>query len=415
VKKKLKNVTHTVGAILDHRRRTPDKAQFVAQIKEKGLLSGGVGLVLYFINMKKKQKQHDGPVTVWLSSRFAEKLCPRQRRGSTITKLLVEFGFLVEETPPIIGQIPTEYSIPDLWIGVCPDKLNTWQRQRLAIAEKWHHDKSCECNPALEWVEQSLARVSLPETEALRKAMQNPRTEPAALDAMRYLRNYVAPYERRFPKIGYAGTIYTPIMSLPRDIVPTLLMDNEPVAQLDITSAHPSTLPRLLIEAESKYGITGGIAEAERLATELMEGRLYDSLAEELGIEPKVAKKRLLSALNGEDKHTYNDAVFLSFSRRFPVAKVVVGCIRKGDRKRLNRKMSELLAVAISSAILACAKLGLPVYPRADELVCRARDKEVVRRILATAFFETTTVNPRIGGVRVELEHTSISHLILDA
>jgi hypothetical protein len=42
-------------------------------------------------------------------------------------------------------------------------------------------------------------------------------------------------------------------------------------------------------------------------------------------------------------------------------------------------------------------------------------NKEVVRRILATAFFETTTVNPRIGGVRVELEHTSISHLILDA
>jgi hypothetical protein len=54
VKKKLKNVTHTVGAILEHRRRTPDKAQFVAQIKEKGLLSGGVGLVLYFVNMKKK-------------------------------------------------------------------------------------------------------------------------------------------------------------------------------------------------------------------------------------------------------------------------------------------------------------------------------------------------------------------------
>ena len=184
-------------------------------------------------------------------------------------------------------------------------------------------------------------------------------------------------------------------------VVPTLLIDGEPISQLDITSAHPSTLPRLMIEGEKKFKVYGGIEEAKKLTEELESGRLYDSLAVTLRITPKAAKERFLAALNGEDKHTYNDAVFLEFARRFPVAKKVIGMIRRGDRKRLNRKMVGILADVIKLTIETCAKLELPVYPRTDEIVCRQRDEAKVHEILSAYFLDQTSVHAKVGGCRV--------------
>jgi hypothetical protein len=209
------------------------------------------------------------------------------------------------------------------------------------------------------------------------------------------------PEERKTSWIGYAGTFYTPIMSMPRALVPTLQIDGEPVSQLDITSAHPSTIPRMLVEAETKYGVVGGIAEAKRLAEELESGRLYDALGFEHGITAKSAKKRFLSALNGEDRHTYNEPVFLEFTKRFPVAKEVLGMIRKGDTKRLNRKMAGILAEVIWLTIETCAKMGFPVYPRTDEIVCRRQDEIQVHEILSAYFLDQTTVHALVGGHRI--------------
>jgi len=401
VKKASKNVAHIVGTLERLRREKPEKTEFVAHIKEKRLLESGVGLVMYWIDEKKNQRPPDGHWFIHLSSRFADQLCPRQRGGKTIAKLLVEFGILVPLSPPLIGVIPTGYRIPEEWIGVCPDRLTEWQRIRLGRARAWKHALDCKEVPALAWIEQSLSRINLPESEELRKAMQNPRTASSAMEAMRYLRDYTAPENRKLTRIGYAGTFYTPIMSLPKTILPTLLIDGEPISQLDITSAHPSTLPCLLIEAEKKHEVLGGIEEAKKLTEELESGRLYDSLAITLRIDPKAAKKRFLAALNGEDKHTYNEAVFLEFGRRFPVAKEVIGKIRRGDRKRLNRKMAGILADVIKLTIKTCAKLELPVYPRTDEIVCRQRDEAKVHEILSAYFLDQTSVHAKVGGRRV--------------
>jgi hypothetical protein len=145
----------------------------------------------------------------------------------------------------------------------------------------------------------------------------------------------------------------------------------------------------------------GGIEEANMLGEELEAGRLYGSLAITLRIDPKAAKRRFLATLNGEDKHTYNDAVFLEFGRRFPVAKKVIGMIRRGDRKRLNRKMAGILADVIKLTIETCAKLELPVYPRTDEIVCRQRDEAKVHEILSAYFLDQTSVHAKVGGRRV--------------
>jgi hypothetical protein len=408
VERGLKSVAHIVGILQRLRSEQAEKIQFVAHIKEKRLLDSGVGLVLYWVNEIKKHRPPDGRWFVYLSSRFADQLCPRQRGCKTVVRLLVESGILVPISPPLIGVIATGYQIPEEWIGVCPERLTEWQRIRLSKARAWKHALDCKEVPALTWIERSLLRITIPESEQLRKAMQNPRTEHSAMDAVRYLRDYTARENRKLTHIGYAGTFYTPIMSLPKTIVPTLLIDGEPVSQLDITSAHPSTLPRLLIEAEKKFKVLGGIEEAKKLAEELEAGRLYDSLAIALRIDPKAAKKRFLAALNGEDKHTYNDAAFLEFARRFPVAKQVIGMVRRGDGKRLNRKMAGILADVIKLTIETCSKLEIPVYPRTDEIVCRQQDEAMVQEILSAYFLDATSVHAKVGGHRVSF----IPHLI---
>lgn len=401
MKKTPKNVAHIVGTLERLRREKPEKTEFVAHIRKKRLLDCGVGLVMYWIDEKKNQLPPDGHWFIHLSSRFADQLCPRQRGGKTIAKLLVEFGILVPHSPPLIGVIPTGYRIPEEWIGVRPDRLTEWQRIRLGRARAWKHASDCKEAPALAWIEQSLSRITLPESEELRKAMQNPRTENSAMEAMRYLRDYAAPENRKVTSIGYAGTFYTPIHSLPKIVVPTLLIDGEPISQLDITSAHPSTLPSLMIEGERKFGVCGAIEEAKKLTEELEAGRLYDSLAVTLGIDSKAAKKRFLAALNGEDNHTYNDAVFLEFGKRFLIAKQVIGMIRRGDRKRLNRRMAGILADVIKLTIETCAKLELPAYPRTDEIVCRQRDEAKVHEILSAYFLDQTGVHAKVGGRRI--------------
>jgi len=195
-------------------------------------------------------------------------------------------------------------------------------------------------------------------------------------------------------------------MSLPKTVVPTLIMstliiDGEPISQHDITSSHPSTLPRSMIEAEKKFKVLGGIEEAKKLVEELEAGRLYESLAITLRIDPKAAKKRFLAALNGKDKHTYNDAVFLEFARRFPAAKEVIGKIRRGDRKRLNRKMAGILADVIKLTIETCAKLELPVYPRTDESSASSVTKPRFTRFCQPIFSIRLPFTQRSGGHRV--------------
>lgn len=393
-----KNVTHIVGKLKKLRSEIPDKKQFVTHISSGNWLVGGLGLIFWKIN-KIKTRKPNGEWEFFLSCRYAEKLCPRKRGEKIITTVIQDAGIITVISPGVKDIKPAHYRLESDWVDILPMnfKLNAWQRHRLAAAEHWVKDRCAKKNPVLVWVDASISRIQLPETEVWCNVMRDPELEPSARRAGDFLRGY----RQGHSKIGYAGTIYTPIHSLPKIAVPTLLIDGAPIAQLDITSAHPSILPRLMIEAEKRFKVLGGIEEANKVAEELEAGRLYDSLAITLSIDPKAAKKRFLAALNGENKHTYNDAVFLEFARRFPAAKEVIGKIRRGDRKRLNRKMAGILADVIKLTIETCAKMGLPVFPRTDEIVCRQRDEAKVHEILSAYFLDQTSVHALVGGRRV--------------
>ena len=399
---KAKSSPHIIGELKRLRREMTSKREFSSHISREGYLGGGVGLVLWFIN-DKAIKIESGRREFYLSCRFGEMLCPRQHRKESITKCLKEAGIIEVARPGVAGLCNTYYELKDEWVGILPSnfKLNEWQRERLEIARNWAKEEQYKRRPFLVWIDETLRRTTMPDSDELCEALRNPETEPSAREAMNFLRGYLPPEERKITKAKYCGTIYTPIASLPKEVVKTLLIDGEEVTQLDITAAHPSTIPSMMIEAEKKHGVVGAIQEAARLRDDLESDCHYDSIGDENGLNRKEAKLSLLAAFNGKNGHTYNDPTFKAYANRFPIAKQVISKIRNGNIKRLNQKMAHTLSKAIDKAIQTCSEYQIPVYPRTDEIVCRKRDAEFVREVLAAYFFDETSVNARVGKERI--------------
>jgi hypothetical protein len=399
---KSKSIPHIIGVLKTLRRKMPSKTQFSSHISREGLLDGGVGLVLWFID-DKAIRNESGRWEFYLGCRFGEMLCPRRKGEKIITKYLQEAGIIEVVRRGVAGLCNTYYALKDEWVRILPSnfKLNEWQRERLANAFLWARNEQYKRRPFLAWIDETLRRTIIPESTELREALKNPKTLQSARATMDFLRGYLPFEEHSITEAKYCGTIYTPIASMPKEIVKTLLIDGEEIVQLDITAAHPSTLPCVMIEAEKKYGVAGAIQEAARLRDDLESDCHYDSIGNEVGLSRKEAKQKLLAAFNGEDEHTYNDATFKAFARRFPIAKQVISMIRDGDRKRLNKKMASTLSKAIDKTIQTCWEYRIPCFPRTDEIVCRKRDAEFVREVLAAYFFDETSVNARVGKKRV--------------
>jgi hypothetical protein len=63
--------------------------------------------------------------------------------------------------------------------------------------------------------------------------------------------------------------------------------------------------------------------------------------------------------------------------------------------------MAHTLSKVIDKTIQTCWEKQIPVYPRTDEIVCRKRDADFVREVLAAYFFDETGVNAKVGKERV--------------
>lgn len=395
------NSAHFIGELLALRREMPNNKQFSAHIIQRGWLSGGVGLVLWYI--KEHSETQNGVARLNLSSRFAEKLVPRAHGDKSITALLREADILHVEVPAVWGQSSARYKLADSWRGVIPRnfKLNDWQKKRLQKAHGYAAEAQLVRSPWLAWVDETLCRTELPETDALREAMQNENTRPATERIMGFLRGYEPPHKRKKTKVQYCGMVYTPILSLPCNVVCSLLIDGEPVSYLDITAAYPSTLPSLMVDAEKKFQIAGAIMESKKLADELETGKLYETLGLEIGMESKTAKTQLLAAFNGKDNHTYNSKVFQAFVKKFPVAKKVISNIRKRGHTNLHKKMSVILANAMKLTLETLFKFEIPAFPITDAIVCRKKDEAFVREVLSAYFLDQTGVHALVGKKRV--------------
>jgi hypothetical protein len=215
-----KSSAHIIGVLAKLRREVPSKSQFSSHISREGWLDGGAGLVLWFIKEKAK-KTESGSFELYLNSRFAEKLCPRQHGDRSITACLQEAGIIQLVRHGVTGLCNACYMLKSEWVGILPSdfKLNEWQRDRLKKAHLWARNEQYKRRPFLVWIDETLQRTTIPESPELRESLRNPKTKPSAQYAVDFLRDYLPTEERGITEAKYCGTIYTPSASLPKEIV----------------------------------------------------------------------------------------------------------------------------------------------------------------------------------------------------
>jgi hypothetical protein len=403
-----RNPVKTAFASASLRAQIASKPIFSGHISSAGALARGFGLVMWEINRivrRQIKEKFDQPMEFFLNSRYADRLCahPKKAGCQTLASCLVACGILESVGAPVVGFLNTKYRLSEAWLGICPRNLNRWQVDRLKRVRRFYQSQHEQKYPWVKHVDATLSVTILPDSPQRAAALAAENTRPSTQWVIDVLEAYHRNPGQRGTMCKFAQTTYPPIGSLPSYLVPTLRIENEEVAQLDISSAHPCTLVRLLIDVGAKVCSVGAAIEACRLREALESGTLYIWLGAECGIATEVAKLRLLSALNGKNGHTYNDAVFKAFARRFPITRRVIALMRSKDRKRLSRWMAKILSDSVNEALMICMDKSIPVIPRTDELVCKRSDAETVRLILSECFFKHAKVNPVVGGVRLPI------------
>ncbi len=398
-----RRLVESISALAEFRALIGSREVFFGHLSSATILTRGLGLVLWEIHrIIRQNRRHkvENPFDFFFGSRYADMLSsnPKKFKVPTTISCLVKHGILKMVGEPIVDVIPTEYRLDDDWIGICPSELSLWQKGRRKITKKWARKKQIARRPWILHMDAALSKTYISETPELEAALEKENTRHAALKAIAALERCqnIPDYQGCMAK--YGGTIYTPINSMPRMLVATLKIANERVVQLDISSAHPCTLVRLLLDLAPMVGIEQAHKEADRLRAEMESGTLYERLAKECGLDKETAKRRFIAALNGKNGHTYNEVVFQAFARSYPVTKRVIAIVRKKNRKILHRKMTYILSCAMDQSLKFCMDQNLPVFSRADEIVCRDRDADVIRKVLGQAFHNFTTVKPKVGG-----------------
>jgi hypothetical protein len=148
----------------------------------------------------------------------------------------------------------------------------------------------------------------------------------------------------------------------------------------------------------------GAEAEIQRLGKELENGVFYLNLAAKCGIPLSEVKRDFLSGLNSRVDQAIWHRAYREFSQSYPVLHRMISRIKSKDHTNMSLMMACILSQAIDETLKFCMDNKLPAFPRTDEIVCRDEDADIVRVVLAKAFYRVTSVRPKIGGVRVDLD-----------
>jgi len=333
------------------------------------------------------------------SSRYAESLCPRRGDGFNAIRDLIQAGIIDKVRPGSEWARRASEYVFCLPFAQCTVELSMTPRleKRLKIAREGALKRRFKRDPFLAWVDRTMRQIRIPPSEPLTAALMADDNR-AVRGAIRVLA-CEAPWKP--PEVGYAGTTYHFLQNLPRQLVPTLLYAENPICQLDISAAHPCTLPRMMRESVARHGSDPAwIQAAEQLTRDLESGRIYDTIGAELQVPPKTAKVGLLSAMNAKPGYTNNDSTFLVFARKYPEAAEMLRRVKRSSHKNQSRNMAAILAEAMTLAMTLLMNLGVPVFPRTDELVGPAEHREIIRDVLHACFLHTTDVNAMVGGGR---------------
>lgn len=216
------------------------------------------------------------------------------------------------------------------------------------------------------------------------------KTEESRICAQHHIENITAG-RMRFKVCRVSGRIYYPVANLPKVFRRELLIDGDPVVEIDISASQPTLLATLYRDTCPE--------KAEFLAF-VQGGNFYETIATWAGRgwSREEAKTAFFNQIAYGSFYCAEKYELLAlFKERFPILATGMDRIKKLGNSVLPLRMQKMeAAVTIYGACAECAGKKLKVLPVHDSLICRRADADLVQEILARHWLKKTKMPARL-------------------
>lgn len=247
----------------------------------------------------------------------------------------------------------------------------------------------------------TIPESALPEVDRLKACTKARQSTLAVITAIAIREHTV--------EVKPSGLIVTSLISCPRSLKPHLLIDGEPVAMCDVSSAHWMFLPRLVSDriaymvkrGDHPASMNSLRAEMSRLIELCSSGSFYESTLPEgaAPMEIKTRKKILNVLFNSPNSRAAGNVLWRQLRLRFPRCLGIIDDIKRRDHRHISKQLQHFTAKAIEAALLDMQRQGLPAIPDTDSLIVRECDREAACHAIGKAMFEETRgVRVTVGG-----------------
>ena len=285
-----------------------------------------------------------------------------------------------------------------LKMELTPKLADKWARKNERVRELFERR-----TPVVGAVRRSLKRLGLSD-EGVREMMRLHRAKPGSVaSAANCFRLVDGQLDELNP--DQMKTIHSDISRCPKEIRPHLLLDGEPVVEMDISGAHLIVVTKIYEPAFLvRFGVPHEPADAERERRSLVEmietGDAYAGETEEEKQKRDKSKKAQLTSLNIEVKVQMAMKATQRLSADRPIFRAVMWAVKRKNHRSLSQWLQRWLSDIVNAAVVSLDDDGIPSIPIVDCLMVRQRDEARARDELASRIYAATGVCAKVGGIR---------------
>jgi hypothetical protein len=243
---------------------------------------------------------------------------------------------------------------------------------------------------ARKWILKTFKSVAF--TPALAGLLQRHpfKTDESRVCIQHHVENIVAG-RLRFKVCPKSGRVYYPIANLPKAFRAELLIDRDPVVEIDISASQPTLLATLYPD---------NCPEKSEFLAFVQGGRFYETIAAwaNRGWSRDEAKTEFFNQIAfGSYYCAKKYELLVPFKARFPMLATGMARIKRLGNAVLPLRMQKLEAsITVDGACGECAKRKIKVLPVHDSLICRKADAELVAKIFSSHWQKRTKIPARM-------------------
>jgi hypothetical protein len=298
-----------------------------------------------------------------------------------------------------------------LKMELTPKLADKWARKNERVRELFERR-----TPVVGAVRRSARRLGLSD-EGVREMMRLHRTKP---DSFASAANCFRLVDGQLDELNpdKMKTIHSDISRCPKEIRPHLLLDGEPVVEMDISGAHLIVVTKIYEPAFLvRFGVPHEPADAERERRSLVEmietGDAYAGETEEEKQKRDKSKKAQLTSLNIEVKVQMAMKAAQRLSADRPIFRAVMWAVKRKNHRSLSQWLQRWLSDIVNAAVVSLDADGIPSIPIVDCLMVRQRDEARARDELASRIYAATGVCAKVGGIRYVSAEGDFRHRIV--